>query len=159
MTENMKHVMTKEGLDRLEAELSELKLVKRKEITEKIKIARDFGDLSENAEYTEAKNEQGVVESRILELETILRNTSVVDEEDIPKGMVSVGSRVKVKDYFEDETVEYQIVGTAEADPMNNKISNLSPVGSALMGKKRNQVVEVQTPLGLMKFKILSISK
>ncbi len=159
MSELKKHVMTFEGVKKLEEELEFLKTVKRKEITEKIKVALGFGDLSENAEYTEAKNEQAFVEGRIVQLENLLKNADVVDESDAPKGTVNIGSKVKVKDYDLDDTIEYFIVGSAEADPINGKISNESPVGKALMGKKKNDVVEASTPAGMIKMKIMAISR
>ena len=159
MSELKKHIMTFDGVKKLEEELDFLKTVKRKEITEKIKVALGFGDLSENAEYTEAKNEQAFVEGRIVQLENILKNTDVVDEADTPKGTVNIGSKVKVKDFDLDETIEYYIVGSAEADPMNSRISNESPVGKALIGKKKNDVVEAQTPAGVIKMKIMTVSR
>lgn len=159
MDEVKKNLMTYEGVRKLEDELEFLKTEKRKEITEKIKIALGFGDLSENAEYTEAKNEQAFVEGRILQLEQLLKNAEVVDESELPKDKVGIGMKVKVQDYDFDEKVVYHIVGSAEADPMNNKISNESPVGKALLGKKKGDVVEAATPNGSMKFKILSISR
>ncbi|MFB0918527.1 MAG: transcription elongation factor GreA, partial [Clostridiaceae bacterium] len=116
MSEVKKNIMTYEGVKKLEEELEVLKTVKRKEITDKIKTALGFGDLSENAEYTEAKNEQAFVEGRIVQLENLLKNTDVVDESELPKGLVSVGSKVKVQDYTFNEKVEYHIVGSAEAD-------------------------------------------
>ncbi len=146
-------------LKKLENELEYLKTVKRKEITEKIKVALGYGDLSENSEYDEAKNDQAFTEGRIVTLENMLKNAVVVDESEIPKDVVSVGSKVKVKDYEFDEEVEYSIVGSAEADPMNFKISNESPVGSALIGKKIGEIVEVQIPDGVNKFEILGISR
>jgi len=160
MSENKKqYVMTYEGVKKLENELEYLKTVKRKEITEKIKVALGYGDLSENSEYDEAKNDQAFTEGRIVTLENMLKNAVVVDESEIPKDVVSVGSKVKVKDYEFDEEVEYAIVGSAEADPMNFKISNESPVGSALIGKKIGEIVEVQIPDGVNKFEILGISR
>ena len=159
MSEVKKNIMTYEGVKKLEEELEILKTVKRKEITDKIKTALGFGDLSENAEYTEAKNEQAFVEGRIVQLENLLKNTDVVDESELPKGQVSVGSKVKVQDYTFNEKVEYHIVGSVEADPINNKISNESPVGKALVGKKKGETVEASTPNGVLKFKILSISR
>lgn len=159
MSELKKHVMTYEGVKKLEEELEFLKTVKRKEITEKIKVALGFGDLSENAEYTEAKNEQAFVEGRIVQLENLLKNADVVDESDAPKGTVNIGSKVKVKDFDLNDTIEYYIVGSAEADPINGKISNESPVGKALMGKKKNDVVEASTPAGMIKLKIMAISR
>ena len=160
MSENKKqYVMTYEGVKKLENELEYLKTVKRKEITEKIKVALGYGDLSENSEYDEAKNDQAFTEGRIVTLENMLKNAVVVDEAEIPNDVVSVGSKVKVKDYDFDEEVEYSIVGSAEADPMNFKISNESPVGSALIGKKIGDIVEVQIPDGINKFEILGISR
>lgn len=157
MSESKKYIMTSEGVHKLEDELEFLKSVKRKEITEKIKVALSYGDLSENSEYDEAKNEQAFVEGRIIQLENMLRNANVVDESEISSEVVSVGSHVKVKDYEFDEEVEFHIVGSAEADPMENKLSNESPVGNALIGKKAGDVVEVPVPDGVSKFEILSI--
>ena len=136
-----------------------LETVKRKEITEKIKVALGYGDLSENSEYDEAKNEQAFVEGRIITLENMLRNASIVDESEIPSDVVSVGSKVKVKDFEFDEEVEYTIVGSAEADPMSYKISNESPVGKALIGKREGETVEVAVPGGMSKFQILEIRR
>lgn len=159
MSEARKYVMTYDGVKKLEDELEYLKTVKRKEITEKIKVALGYGDLSENSEYDEAKNEQAFTEGRILQLENMLKNATVVDESEIPTDIVSVGSIVKVKDYDFDEVVEYTIVGSAEADPMNFKISNESPVGSGLIGKGVGDVVEVTVPDGISKFEILDIRR
>jgi transcription elongation factor GreA len=159
MSEAKKYVMTYEGVKKLEDELEYLKTVKRKEITEKIKVALGYGDLSENSEYDEAKNEQAFVEGRIMQLENMLKNATIVDESEIPTDIVSVGSKVKVKDYDFDEEVEYMIVGSAEADPMSYKISNESPVGKAFMGKKVGDVVEVSVPGGVSKFEILGIRR
>ena len=160
MSENKKqYVMTYEGVKKLENELEYLKTVKRKEITEKIKVALGYGDLSENSEYDEAKNDQAFNEGRIIQLENMLKNAVVVDESEIPTDKVSVGSIVKVMDYEFDEEVEYAIVGSAEADPMNFKISNESPVGSALIGKKVGDVVEVAVPSGVSKFEVLEIRR
>lgn len=159
MSEVKKYIMTYQGVKKLEEELEFLKTVKRKDITEKIKVALGYGDLSENSEYDEAKNEQAFTEGRILQLENMLKNASVVDESDIPTGTVAVGTIVKVKDYEFDEEVEYTIVGSAEADPMNFKISNECPVGSKLIGKKIGDVVEVIVPEGVNKFKVLDIRK
>ena len=146
-------------IKKLEEELEYLKTVRRKEITEKIKVALGYGDLSENSEYDEAKNDQAFNEGRIIQLENMLKNAVVVDESEIPTDKVSVGSIVKVMDYEFDEEVEYAIVGSAEADPMNFKISNESPVGSALLGKKVGDVVEVTVPSGVSKFEILEIRR
>jgi transcription elongation factor GreA len=159
MSQAKQYLMTYEGVKKLEGELEFLKTVKRKEITEKIKVALGYGDLSENSEYDEAKNDQAFTEGRILQLENLLKNAVVVDESEIPSDIVSVGSKVKVKDYEFDEEVEYSIVGSAEADPMNFKISNESPVGSALIGKKVGEILEVIVPDGVNKFEILGISR
>ena len=159
MSDVKKYVMTYEGVRKLEDELEFLKTVKRKEITEKIKVALGYGDLSENSEYDEAKNEQAFTEGRILQVENMLKNATVIDESDIATDAVSVGSKVKVKDYEFDEEVEYAIVGSAEADPMNFKISNESPVGKALVGKKIGDVVEVVVPDGVNKFEVLDIRR
>ena len=159
MSQSKKFIMTYEGVKKLEEELEYLKTVKRKEITEKIKVAVGYGDLSENSEYDEAKNDQAFTEGRIIQLENMLKNAVVVDESEIPKDKVSVGSIVKVMDYEFDEEVEYTIVGSAEADPMNFKISNESPVGSALIGKKVGDVVEVAVPSGVSKFEVLEIRR
>lgn len=154
-----KFIMTYEGVQKLEAELEYLKTVKRKEITEKIKVALGYGDLSENSEYDEAKNDQAFTEGRIIQLENMLKNAEVVDESEIPSDIVSVGSKVKVKDYDFDEEVVYTIVGSAEADPMEFKISNESPVGAGLLGKKVGDVVEITIPDGVSKFEILEIKR
>ena len=159
MSQSKKFIITYEGVKKLEEELEYLKTVKRKEITEKIKVALGYGDLSENSEYDEAKNDQAFTEGRIIQLENMLKNAVVVDESEIPKDKVSVGSIVKVMDYEFDEEVEYTIVGSAEADPMNFKISNESPVGSALIGKKVGDVVEVAVPSGVSKFEVLEIRR
>ena len=159
MSETKKFLMTYEGVKKLEDELEYLKAVKRKEITEKIKVALGYGDLSENSEYDEAKNEQAFTEGRILQLENMLKNAEVVDESEIPTDTVSVGSIVKGKDYDFDEEVEYTIVGSAEADPMNFRISNESPVGKGLIGKKVGDVVEVNVPDGVSKFEVLDIRR
>ena len=159
MSQTKKNLMTYEGIKKLEEELEYLKTVRRKEITEKIKVALGYGDLSENSEYDEAKNDQAFNEGRIIQLENMLKNAVVVDESEIPTDKVSVGSIVKVMDYEFDEEVEYAIVGSAEADPMNFKISNESPVGSALLGKKVGDVVEVTVPSGVSKFEILEIRR
>ncbi|MDF2503445.1 transcription elongation factor GreA [Clostridium sp.] len=159
MSEVKKYVMTYEGLKKLEEELEYLKTTKRKEVTEKIKVALSFGDLSENSEYDEAKNDQAFLEGRIIQLENMLKNATIVDESDIPKDKINVGSLVKVKDYEFDEEVNFLIVGSAEADPLANKISNESPIGSALIGKKVGEIVEVQVPDGINKFEILEISR
>jgi transcription elongation factor GreA len=157
MSDSKKFLMTYEGVKKLEEELEFLKTIKRVEIKEKIKVARGYGDLSENAEYDEAKNEQAFVEGRIAQLENMLRNASVVDESELPTDKVSVGAVVKVKDYDFDEEMDLFIVGSAEANPMENKISNESPVGKALIGRKVGDVVEVPVPDGISKYEILEI--
>lgn len=159
MSQTKQFIMTYEGVKKLEEELEYLKTVKRKEITEKIKVALGYGDLSENSEYDEAKNDQAFTEGKIMQLENMLKNAVVVDESEIPKDKVAVGTIVKVMDYEFDEEVEYTIVGSAEADPMNFKISNESPVGSALIGKKVGDVIEVTVPSGVSKFEVLSIRR
>lgn len=159
MSEQKKYVMTYEGVKKLENELEYLKTTKRKEITEKIKVALGYGDLSENSEYDEAKNDQAFTEGRILQIENMLKNATVVDESEIPTDTVVVGSKVKVYDYEFEEEVVYSIVGSAEADPMEYKISNESPVGSALIGKKVDDEVEVVVPGGTSKFKVLEIRR
>ncbi|ERK28230.1 transcription elongation factor GreA [Clostridium intestinale] len=159
MSEQKKVILTYEGVKKLEEELEFLKTVKRKEITEKIKVALGYGDLSENSEYDEAKNEQAFTEGRILQLENMLKNAVVVDESEISTDRVSIGSKVKIKDYEFDEEVEYVIVGSAEADPINYKISNESPVGAGLLGKKVGDVVEIIVPEGVNKFEVLGIRR
>lgn len=154
-----KYVMTYEGVKKLEEELEYLKTTKRKEITERIKVALGYGDLSENSEYDEAKNDQAFVEGRIMQLENMLKNATVVDETDVSTEVVSVGSIVKVKDYDFDEEVEFSIVGSAEADPMQNRISNESPVGMGLVGKKVGTIVEISVPDGVSKYEILEIRR
>ncbi|KAJ49402.1 transcription elongation factor GreA [Clostridium tetanomorphum] len=159
MSEPKKYIMTYEGVKKLEDELEYLKTVKRKEITEKIKVALSFGDLSENSEYDEAKNEQAFVEGRIIQLENMLKNATIIDESEIPANTVGVGTIVKVKDYEFDEEVEFFIVGSAEADPIENKISNESPVGKALVGRVVGDIVEVSVPDGVSKYEILSVRR
>ncbi len=151
--------LTPDGLKKLENEYEKLTTVTRKEIAEKIKVARSFGDLSENSEYDEAKNEQAKVEARISELEGMLKNYTIIDESAIDKTKVNLGSKVKVLDVEFKEEMVYTIVGRAEADPMNGTISNDSPVGKALIGAKKGQTVTADTPAGELKFKILEISK
>ncbi len=154
-----KVVLTYEGLKKREEELEELKTVRRKEVAEKIKEARGQGDLSENAEYDAAKEEQGEIEARIALLEKMLRNAEVIDDEEVSSDIISVGSRVKLYDNEFEEEVEYTIVGSAEADPMENKISNESPVGMGLLGHKTGDNVVIETPDGEISFKVLDINK
>src|SRR5699024_1877961 len=149
--------LTVEGRDKIDKELEGLKTVKRREVAERIKQALAFGDISENAEYDQAKNEQAQLEERIAKLEKILRNAQIIDENDISTDKVSVGSRVMVKDLEYDEEMEYTIVGSAEADPYEGKISNESPVGSALLEGEIGDTVEVHVPDGLIKYQILAI--
>lgn len=156
---NKETLLTPEGVAKLEQELILLKTVRRREIAEKIKQAIAFGDLSENSEYDEAKNEQAFTEGRIVTLENMLRNVRVIDDDDISTDRVSIGSIVKILDIEFDETLQYTIVGSAEAEPAQNKISNESPVGSALIGKKVGETVDVNVPDGVIKFKILEINK
>lgn len=151
--------LTPEGLIKLEEELDISKTVRRKEIASRIKTALDFGDLTENSEYDQAKNEQAQLEKRIAKLETMLRNAILIDEDEITTDIVSIGSKVVVMDLEYDEEMEYVIVGSAEADPFKGRISNESPLGSSLLGKKRNDQVEVKVPDGCIKYKILKIAK
>ena len=156
---NKEVVLTYEGLKKLEDELEYLKGVKRREIAERIKQALSFGDISENSEYDEAKNEQAHVEGRIAQLESMLKRARVIDEDEVSTEKVSIGSRVRLYDMEFDEEVEYLIVGSTEADPAKSKISNESPVGMALIGKRKGDVIEVAVPDGTIKFKILEILK
>jgi transcription elongation factor GreA len=160
MSENSKQViLTFEGVKKIEEELEYLKTVKRKEITQKIKTALSFGDLSENSEYDEAKNDQAFTEGRIATLENTLKNAKVIDDDDIKTDFVSVGSTVKVKDLeFEDE-LEFTIVGSAEADPMKMKISNEAPIGHGLLGKRVGEKAEIQVPDGVTVYEILEIKR
>ena len=152
-------LLTYEGLKKLEEELEYLKTVKRREVAERIKVAMGFGDLSENSEYDEAKNEQAQVEMKIIYLENKLRNVKIIDSDEIDNKVVQVGNKVQVLDMEFDEKVEYTIVGSTEVDLAENKISNESPIGAALLGRKKNEVVDAETPGGILQFKILKISK
>ena len=152
-------LLTQEGYDNLEKELEYLKTEKRTEISERIKVALGFGDLSENSEYDEAKNAQAQNEIKIAELENKLRYARIIDESEIDTKSVQVGNTVKILDMEFDEEVEYTIVGSTEVDLAQNKISNESPIGKALLGAKKNQVVEAQTPGGVAKYKVLAIKK
>ncbi|MEY8321160.1 transcription elongation factor GreA [Lachnospiraceae bacterium 46-61] len=154
-----KVILTYEGLKKMEEELENLKTVRRKEVAEKIKEARGQGDLSENAEYDAAKEEQAEIESRIVVLEKMLRNAEVIDDDEVNNDMISVGSIVKLYDFEFEEEVEYSIVGSAEADPMNGKISNESPVGLGLIGHKLGETIIIETPSGELKFRIDEIKK
>lgn len=152
-----KVVLTYEGLQKLESELQELKTVRRKEVAEKIKEARGQGDLSENAEYDAAKEEQAEIETRIVELEKILRNAQVIDEDEVNVDVINLGCKIKILDMEFCEESDYAIVGSTEADPSEGKISNESPVGAALIGHKVGDVVEVEVPEGKLEFKVLNI--
>ena len=153
-----KTVLTYEGLKKLEDELHELKVVRRKDVAAKIKEARAQGDLSENAEYDAAKDEQADIESRIALIEKILRNAEVIDEEDLDADSVSVGSKVRILDMEFNEEVEYLIVGSTESDPMGGRISNESPLGMALLSKKCGDTVTVDAPQGSLQYKVLQIA-
>lgn len=152
-------ILTLEGLKKLEQELEHFKSVKRREVAERIKEAISFGDISENSEYEDAKNEQAMIEGRILTLEKMLRNARVIDENDVHTDVVSIGSVVMLKDVELNEQIEYTIVGSAEADPGQNKISNESPVGKAILGRKKGSTVDVTVPAGVLKYKIVEIHK
>ncbi len=156
----MANILTYEGLKALEAELEELTVVKRKEISQKIKEAREQGDLSENAEYDAAKEEQRIIEGRIEELQAILKDAEVVDEDDTKKGQINIGSQVTILDVEFKEEVVYNIVGSTEANVLNNLISNESPLGRAIMGHKKGDTVTVETPNGgSVEYKILKVEK
>ena len=152
-------LLTQEEYDNLEKELERLKTVERYEIADRIKVALGFGDLSENSEYDEAKNAQASNEIKIAELEEKLKYAKIIDESEIDTEVVQVGNIVKVLDMEYDEKIEYTIVGSTEVDIAANKISNESPIGKALLGKKKNNIVEVQAPVGIIKLKILSTTK
>ena len=154
-----KNILTYSGLKKLEAELEELKVVKRKEIADKIKEAREQGDLSENAEYDAAKEEQGHIEKRIEEISKILKNAEVVDEDDIDLEKINIGCKVKIYDIEFDEELEFYLVGSTEADSLNNKISNESPLGKAMIGARIGDVIEVELPNGNGEYKILDIKR
>ena len=159
MAEVKKNILTKEGLRALEAELEELKVVRRKEVAQKIKEAREQGDLSENAEYDAAKDEQRDIETRIEQLEAILRNAEVFEDDDVEHGVVSIGCSIRLYDVEFDEEVTYKLVGSTEANILENKISNESPIGKALAGKSAGDVVEVEGLEGTCEFKILEITR
>lgn len=152
-----KHYLTPEGKKQLEEKLSYFKTVKRPDVIKRIGIAREFGDLSENSEYDAAKDEQAQIEAEISEMESILLNAEVIDKKKINADVVSIGCKVKLYDEEFDEEVEYRITGSSESDPRNGIISNVSPVGKALIGHKRGELIEVRTPGGLTSYKIVSI--
>ena len=157
--EEKKTLLTYAGLQKLEDELHELKVNKRQEVAQKIKEAREQGDLSENAEYDAAKDEQRDIEARIEEIEKILKNVEVVVEDEVDSDKINVGCKVSLYDYDFDETVEWQIVGSTEANSLKGKISNESPIGAALIGATVGEEVEVETPEGVLKFKVLEIQR
>ena len=154
-----KHILTYTGLKQYEDELQDLKVHKRQEIAQKIKEAREQGDLSENAEYDAAKDEQRDIEARIEQLEKLLKNAEVVVEEEIDLEKINIGCRVKVLDMEFDEEMEFKIVGSTEANSLQNKISNESPVGHALLGKKAGDIVDVETQAGVIQYKVLEIQR
>ena len=154
-----KHILTYTGLKQYEDELQDLKVNKRQEIAQKIKEAREQGDLSENAEYDAAKDEQRDIEARIEQLEKLLKNAEVVVEEEIDLEKINIGCRVKVLDMEFDEEMEFKIVGSTEANSLQNKISNESPVGHALLGKKAGDIVDVETRAGVIQYKVLEIQR
>lgn len=150
-------MLTVIGLKQLEEELEQLKSVKRRQVAERIKQAIEFGDISENSEYEDAKNEQAFIEGRILTLEKMLRNAKIIDDENLGNEAVALGSKVLLKDLEFGDELEYSIVGSVEADPDNNKISNESPVGKAIIGQPKGSVVEVTVPAGVLKYEIVDI--
>lgn len=154
-----KKQMSREGYEKLEQELAYLVTVRRAEVAQKLKEARSFGDLSENAEYDEAKNEQGILEAQIAEMENTLANAEVVDDEDISTNEVGIGSTIEIKRTDRDKVEKFKIVGTTEADPLEGKISDDSPIGKAAMKKKVGDKFTVEAPVGELEFEILSISK
>ncbi len=154
-----KNILTYEGLKKYEDELHDLKVNKRQEVAQKIKEAREQGDLSENAEYDAAKDEQRDIEARIEALEKILKNAEVVTEEDVDTNKISIGCKVKIRDLEFNEDLEYKIVGSSEANSLKGKISNESPVGKALIGAKKGQTVSVETQAGVLKYKVLGIER
>jgi transcription elongation factor GreA len=150
-------ILTPEGYGKLKEEIERLSTVKRREVAERIKHAREFGDITENSEYDDAKNEQAMLEHRIATLEERLANARVIEAADVPSDVVGIGTRVRLKDLDANETIEYTIVGSAEADPAEQRLSNESPVGKAILGKKKGEVVEVAAPRGSLKYKIMEI--
>lgn len=157
--ETKKNILTYEGLKKYEDELQDLKVRRRKEVAQKIKEARELGDLSENAEYDAAKDEQRDIETRIEELEKILKNAEVVVEDEVDSSRINIGCKVKLLDIEFNEEIEYKIVGSSEADSLKGRISNESPVGKALIGSKKGQTVKVETDAGVLSFKVLGIER
>jgi transcription elongation factor GreA len=150
-------ILTPEGFEKLTDEIRYLSNDRRREVAERIRVAREFGEIAENAEYDTAKNEQAYLEARIAMLEERLAHARVVTKKEIKSGEVSIGTKVRLRDVGANKTVEYHIVGSAEADPAENKLSNESPVGKAIMGRKKGETVEVAAPRGKLKFKIMDI--
>jgi transcription elongation factor GreA len=150
-------LLTPEGLQKLKDEIEYLTTEKRREVAERIKHAREFGDITENSEYDDAKNEQAMLEQKIAQLEERLTRARLIEKEDVPKGVVGVGMRVRLKDVDANETIEYVIVGSAEANPAEQKLSNESPVGRAILGRKKGETVEVAAPRGSLKYKIMDV--
>jgi transcription elongation factor GreA len=150
-------ILTLEGYEKLKQEIDVLSTDKRREVADRIRVAREFGDISENAEYDDAKNEQAMLEHKIAQLEERLLNARVIDAGDVDLSVVSVGAKVRLRDVDANQTVEYVIVGSAEANPAEAKLSNESPVGKAIIGKKKGETVEVTAPRGSLKYKILDI--
>lgn len=163
MTNNKQILLTKDGLEKLKAELDELKTVKRKEVSEKIKVALSFGDLSENSEYDEAKNEQAIVEARIADIEAMLKRVKVIDESELSSENIHIGSKAELRvtnpATGESQIVNYKIVGSNEVDPINGCISDESAVGKALLGHSIGERVKVEVPAGTMEYEVLTISK
>ncbi len=159
MAKEKEIVLTYDGLAKLEKELEYLKTVRRREVAQRIKQALEFGDITENSEYEDAKNEQGFIEGRILSLEKMLRNARVLDEQEVETDKISLGSQVWLKDLENGEELQYTIVSSAEADPALNKISDESPVGRALLGRKAGEEVEVHAPAGILRYRIEKISR
>ncbi len=157
--EGKKNILTYEGLKKLEDELHDLKVIRRAEVAQKIKEAREQGDLSENAEYDAAKDEQRDIEARIEDIEKILKNVEVVDEDEVDLETINIGCKVKIRDMEMKQDLEYKIVGSTEANILKGKISNESPVGQALIGAKKGQTVKVETQIGIQKYKVLEIER
>ena len=158
MNSEKKTILTSEGLKKLEEELEILRTKTRKEVAEKLKVALSYGDLSENSEYDEAKNEQAKVEARILQLENMLKNVSILNSNELTNDVVQIGSKVKIKDLVENEILEYRIVGSMETNPEEGKISDESPVGKSLISHKVGDVVKITIPAGVVEYEILEIS-
>ena len=150
-------ILTAEGYEKLKQQIEYLSTDKRRDVAERIRIAREFGDIAENAEYDDAKNEQAHLEARIAMLEERLKNARVIQKKEIKSGEVSIGTKVRLRDMDANQTVEYHIVGSAEANPTEGKLSNESPVGKAIMGRKKGEIVEVAAPRGSLKYKIMDI--